>query len=161
VGADDAGADTRRAWTIVAFATAGFFALLVFALGMASLLTGDAVIDEPGLGPVPGIIGTIAALGGFVAVTAPALLRGGAGVGQALGGGAAGAAAYCTGVLVGGVAIGTDPLRALAIAGAVLLSWVSVTIAVAGILAGAGAAVAARSGPGVPRWPWERDDEDR
>jgi hypothetical protein len=161
VRADDAGAHPRRAWTIVAFATAGFFALLVFALGMASLFTGDAVIDEPGLGPVPGIIGTIAALGGFVAVTTPALLRGAAGVGQALGGGAAAAAGYCAGVLVGGVVIGVDPLRALAIAGAVLLSWVSVTIAVTGVIAGAGAAVAARAGPGVPRWPWERDDEDR
>ncbi|WOQ69328.1 hypothetical protein RYJ27_11595 [Microbacterium limosum] len=155
-GADPGRRGRERA--ILAFATAGFFALLVFALGMVSLLTGEAVIAEPGLGQAPGILGTILAVAGFAAVTAWALPRGRAGAGSAVLTGLVAAASYCVGVAVGATVTGTDPLRALGIGASLAVSWVAAVIVIAGALAGAGAAVAARSGPGVPRWPWERDD---
>lgn len=158
MSADEPGAARRRSWGILAFALAAFFALIVFALGMLSLLTGDAVIAEPGLGQLPGIAGTLAALVGFAAVTAPALRGGWTGFGQAVGAGIAAGAAYCAGVLTGCLVVGVDPLRAAGIAGGLLVSWVAPAIAVAGALTGVGVAALVRAGPGGARWPWEKDE---
>ncbi|MDX2376643.1 hypothetical protein M4I32_07495 [Microbacterium sp. LRZ72] len=150
--------DRRRSWTILAFASAAFFALFVFGLGMTSLATGEPVIAEEGLSQVPGVAGTILCLGAFATVTASALRHGWAGVGSAFAAGAAAAGGYGLGVAAGAVVAGVDAFRAATIAVAVVLSWVGLVIVAVGVVAGAGAAVAARSDPGVARWPWEKDE---
>ncbi|MCP2638036.1 hypothetical protein K0817_015895 [Microbacterium sp. HD4P20] len=58
-----------RPLTALAFATIGFVALAIFGLGMTSLATGEAVIDTPGLGQIPGatgfVLATLAFAGGL------------------------------------------------------------------------------------------------
>src|SRR5688572_13733336 len=46
-------------------ATTSFVALLIFGLGMTSLITAQDVIETPGLGQVPGILGTVLATAAF------------------------------------------------------------------------------------------------
>src|SRR5690242_9666373 len=64
-----------RPLTALAFATAGFVALLIFGLGMVSLAAGEDVIATRGLGQAPGVLGTILATAGFAAALWAAVRR--------------------------------------------------------------------------------------
>jgi hypothetical protein len=66
-GAPERSGGPVRPVTALVFTTAGFFALLIFGLGMTSLLTGEDVIATPGLGQLPGIAAVILATAAFVA----------------------------------------------------------------------------------------------
>jgi cation transport ATPase len=157
--ADEGAADRRRSLTIVALATIGFVALLIAGLGVVSLALDTAVIAEPGMTQVPGILGTVCALIGFAAVTYPALRRR-ASVGMALLAGLAASVAYAIGVAAGAVVAGIDPLRALWVAGGIAASWPTLVIVGAGVLSAAIALAVVRTGPGGARWPWERPEHD-
>lgn len=149
-------ADGRRELTILVFAAVGFAALVISGLGIVSLLLDTAVIVERGMTQLPGIFGTVFAILGFAATAYPALLRRGS-VGMALLAGVAAAVGYVVGVAVGALVAGSDPFRALGVAGDVAVSWPIIVIVGAGVVSAALALVAVRSGPGVARWPWERD----
>ena len=151
-------ADRRRSLTILAFASVGFIALLIAGLGIVSLTLDAAVIAEPGLTQLPGILGSLIAMLGFATVTYPALLRR-ASVGMALLSGITAAVGYAVGVGVGAIISGIDPLRALAVAGGVAASWPTLVIVFAGAVSSAIALALVRADPGGARWPWERDSE--
>lgn len=152
-------ADRRRSLTIASFATVGFVALLISGLGIVSLALDSAVIAEPGMTQVPGILGTVTALVGFATVTYPALVRR-ASLGMALLAGVVSAFGYVLGVAVGAIISGIDPLRALGVAGGIAVSWPVLVIVAAGVLASALALAVMRAGPAGARWPWERDADD-
>lgn len=156
---DEAGAaDRRRSLTILAFAAVGFVALLIFGLGVMSLALNAAVISEPGMTQLPGILGTVLAVIGFAAVTYPALLRR-ASLGLAVLAGLTAALGYMVGVALGALVFGIDPLRAFGVAAGLAVSWPAPVIAVAGIVSAAAALAVVRAGPGGARWPWERDED--
>ncbi|WP_396642341.1 hypothetical protein [Microbacterium sp.] len=156
---DASGADRPRSLTILAFAAVGFVALLIFGLGVIGLALDEAVIAERGLTQLPGILGTVTAIIGFMAVTYPALLRR-ASIGMALLAGLAAALGYVVGVAIGALISGIDPLRAFGVAAGIAVSWPMPVIVVAGVVSAAIALVAVRAGPGGARWPWERDEPD-
>ena len=156
---DDAGAsDRRRALAVLAFAAVAFVALLIFGLGVASLLLDQAVNAEPGMSQAPGIAGTVVATLGFVLVVWPAL-RAKGGAGRAVLAALAAAFGYVAGFAAGALGAGSDPFRALAVAGALAVSWPPAVIAVAALVSAAGALVAVRAEPGGARWPWEREED--
>ncbi|WP_458040740.1 MULTISPECIES: hypothetical protein [Bacteria] len=156
---DEAGAaDRRRPLTILAFTAVAFVALLVFGLGVTSLMLNQAVIAEPGLSQAPGIVGTILATVGFSAVCYPGL-HARAGTGAAVLSGIAAAAGYVVGVAFGAFFAGADPLLALGVAAGLAVSWPALVVGVAGVVAAASALAIVRAGPGGARWPWERDED--
>ena len=66
-----------RPLTALAFATIGFVALVIFALGMTSLITSQDVIATPGLGQIPGAAGVILATLAFAGGLWAAIRRAG------------------------------------------------------------------------------------
>jgi hypothetical protein len=144
-----------RPLVALAFATAAFVALLIFGLGMTSLLLDEDVIAVRGLGQLPGIVGTIAATGAFALSLWIALRRqhpplSGAAVSMI-----ATALAYPAGVWFGALLTDAALGTAASAAGGVLLSWFEVVIAAAAFgCAWAGIALT-RTHASRPRWPWE------
>lgn len=144
----------------IALAVVGFGALGICGLGVISLVTGRAVLDVPGLGPLPGAIGFGASAGALALVLAVGLRRPHPSFVVALPAVIAAPLAYVFGIAVGGVAGGVDLARLFAAAGGFALSWFAVVLAVAaGVCAWVAVAlVRTRSRP--PRWGWERDDDE-
>ncbi|WP_431801793.1 hypothetical protein [Microbacterium sp. bgisy203] len=144
----------------VAFTTIGFFALVVAAFGMLSLLTDADVLAVPGLGQVPGAVAVGAATLTFAVVTWVVVRRP-----QPTYGGAAIVLvatflAYLGGLLLGGMGAGVDPARAAAAVGGFATSWFAVVLASAAFISAWIAVALVRTRATRPRWPWERDDDE-
>lgn len=154
-----AGASAARRRAVLAFAAVVFVSLTIAGLGLVSLFQDADVIEVPGLGPIPGVVGVVVALVGWALVTAR-LLRLRAGVAWALLAGLVAGACYPLAVLVATLFAGADPSDAAGIAGRLIVLGFAPVVAVAGLLSATGAAVAVRTGDQTPRWPWERDDEE-
>jgi len=137
------------------FATAGFVALMIFGLGMTSLLLDADVIAVSGLGQVPGIVGTIAATGAFALTLWDALrrqhpsFRGGAVTMLAT------ALAYPAGIWFGALLVDAALATASSAAGGVLFSWFEVAIAAAAFVCAWAGIALTRTRASRPRWPWE------
>ncbi|MEU1971661.1 hypothetical protein ABZ477_08385 [Microbacterium sp. NPDC019599] len=144
-----------RPLVALGFATAAFVALLIFGLGMLSLLLDEDVIAVPGLGQLPGIVATIAATGAFALSLWIALRRQHPPLRGAVVTAVATALAYPAGVWFGALladeALG-DAARA---AGGVFLSWFEVVIALAALACSWGGIALVRTDASRPRWPWE------
>jgi len=149
-----------RPLTALAFATAGFVALLIFGLGMVSLATGEAVIAEPGLGQVPGIVGTILATAAFAAGLWVAVRRRPASYWGSAWTAAACFLAYVAGVWFGAVATGTDAAVAAAVSGRIATSWFGAVVAAAGFIAAWSGVALVRTRAHRPRWPWEDEFDE-
>jgi hypothetical protein len=139
--------------------TAGFVALLIFGLGMTSLALDEDVIAVPGLGQIPGVIGTVLATGAFCATLAIALRHRHPSYWTAAIAAVVVGLAFPLGVWIGAVAGGADLAAAAGAAGGLLTSWFGVvTAAVAFVCAWAGVALI-RTRAQRPRWPWEDADD--
>ena len=146
---------TVRPVVALAFATTGFVALLIFGLGMTSLLLDEDVISVGGLTQVPGITGTIAATGAFALTLWIALWRrhpsfSGAAVTMI-----ATALAYPAGVWFGALLGNAELGTATRAAGGVFFSWFEVVIAVAAFVCAWAGIALTRTRASRPRWPWE------
>ncbi len=144
-----------------ALATVGYFALLVAALGVASLLLEQEVIATEGLGNLPGVVAaglsTLAVLGVLllalrgpqpsyavaVIVMVVALL------------------AYLVGLWFGAVFAGESLALAASAAGAFVLSWFGAILAVVAFIAGWVGVALVRTRAERPHWPWESGDDGR
>lgn len=143
-----------------ALATVGFFALLIAALGMTSLLLEQDVIATEGLGLMPGVVAaglaTLAVFGVLlVTLRRPQPSYGVAGwvmLGAVL--------AYLVGLWLGAAFSGGDLARAAAAAGTFLLSWFALELAVIAFIAGWVGVALVRTRAQRPHWPWESDDPD-
>ncbi len=145
----------------LAFATVGFFALVIAGFGMVSLLTGAEVVDAGDLGQLPGILGTVIAVGGFVLSLGRALRRARPTFVAVVAIVAASLAGYVVGLLLGALLAGADPARALGVARTFAASWFALLLAAAALVAGWGGIGLVRTRAGRPRWPWEDPDEER
>jgi len=147
----------------LAFATAGFFALLIFGLGMTSLATGEDVIAAPGLGQVPGVAGvvcaTLAFAGGLWAAIARAGMRHPSYWGAAWTT-AATFLAYLAGVWFGAVFTGADLGAATAVVGRLATSWFGLVIAAAAFVSAWAGVALVRTRARRPRWPWEDEFDE-
>ncbi|MBN9224510.1 MAG: hypothetical protein ABS63_11245 [Microbacterium sp. SCN 70-27] len=142
----------------VAFASAGFVALVIAGFGMLSLLTDTEVLPVTGLGQAPGIVGVVLATLAFVGVTARAATRGHPRYTAVVPTVAATFLAYLAGVVLGAVFSGGDPARAISAAGAFATSWFAVVLASAALICGWAAIALVRTRASRPRWPWENDE---
>ncbi|MDY0910311.1 hypothetical protein [Microbacterium sp. CFBP9034] len=157
--AGDGGGPVRPV-TALAFATAGFIALLIFGLGMVSLVIAEDVIATPGLGQVPGIVGTVLATGAFAGGLWTAVRRRPASYWGSAWTAAACFLGYVGGVWFGAVATGTDLAVATAVAGRIATSWFGAVVALSGFVAAWSGIALVRTRASRPRWPWEDEFDE-
>ena len=142
------------------FATVAFVALLIFGLGMLSLLLDADVVEATGLGPIPGVVATILASAAFAGALWATLRRAKASYRGALWAALACALGYLAGLLLGAALAGSDMAAAAAAAGRIATSWFGVVIAAAGALGGWGGIALVRTRAQRPRWPWEDEFDE-
>jgi hypothetical protein len=152
-----------RPLTALVFATIGFFALLIFGLGMTSLATGADVIATPGLGQLPGvaavILATLAFAAGLWAAIRHAATRHPSYWGAAWTTAAA-FLAYLAGVWFGALWADAGLAVATAAAGGVATSWFGLVIAAAALVAAWSGIALVRTRARRPRWPWEDEFDE-
>lgn len=142
------------------FSVVGFGALGICLLGIASLVSGDAVVGVPGVGAVPGAVGFATSLAVFAAVLWPALRTARPSYGVAALTGVSAPLAYLAGLVIGAVVTGVDAARSFAAASGFALSWFSVVIAAAAAVSGWVGVALVRTRAQPPQWRWERDEDD-
>lgn len=142
----------------LALATVSFVALLIFGLGMLSLLLNADVVATPGLGLAPGVAATTAATVAFAAGLWAGIRRRPSYL-AAVWCAAAAFLAYLGGVWFGALLAGGGPAAALGAAGAVATSWFGVVVAAVGLVCGWGGVALVRTRAARPRWPWESEDD--
>lgn len=183
------GGGSVRPPVALAFATVSFVALLIFGLGMTTLLLEEDIVATPGFGQMPGVIATVCAVGAFAlglwiairpprartrgtdATTTPVPQAAQAPTGEgtraarpsfwnALWIVAATLLAYLVGLWWGAVLTGADLGVASGVAGRIGSSWFALVIAGAALVAAWGGIALVRTRAGRPRWPWEKDDDE-
>lgn len=143
----------------LAFATAGFAALLIAGLGMTSLLMDAEVIGVEGLGAVPGAAGFTGAVALFAAVVWAAVRAARPSYGSAAVAAPAALIGYVGGVWLGAVLTGVDVARASAAAGGFATSAFALVLLLVAFAAGWVGVALVRTRAQRPRWPWEGEDE--
>lgn len=130
-------------------------------LGALSLFAEHDLIAVPRLGQLPGIVGMLLAvlvfalaLRGVLANRHPSFV---ATVFLALGA----ALAHLGGVWGAAVAEGAGGIDATAAAGQLVLGGASAVVVVAALIAAWVAIALRRTAARAPRWPWEKDDDER
>jgi len=156
----DAEGGPVRPLVALAFATAAFIALLIFGLGMVSLAIGEAVIEVPGLGQLPGILGTILTTAAFAGTLWAAVRRRSPTYWGAVWTAGACYLAYVVGVWFGAVVTGSDLAAAGSAAGRIATSWFGVVVAAAALVAAWGGIALVRTRSQRPRWPWEDEFDE-
>lgn len=145
-----------RPLVALAFALMGFVALVVAGLGVATLITESDVIAAPGLGPLPGVIGVIAAAAAMTGVLLPALRAQHPSYLTALWAAIGAYLAYLAGVWLSAVIGGVDAAVAGSVVARLALGpWAPIVAVAAAICAWAAVALR-RTRASRPRWPWER-----
>ena len=149
-----------RPLTALAFATAGYIALLIFGLGMTSLAIGEDVIETRGLGQTPGVVGTVLSTGLFAAGLWTAVRRRPASFWGSAWTTAAAFLGYVGGVWIGAIVTGTDLATAAAVAGRIATSWFGFVVAGAAFIASWAGIALVRTRARRPRWPWEDEYDE-
>ena len=149
--------DGVRPAVAVALTLVTFIALVVFGLGMASLFTESDVIEAPGFGVLPGVVGVVVAAAAYAAVTATALRTWHPSYFAALWAAISCYLGYVIGVWIAAVVGGVDPAAATAAAGRLAIGWWAPIVAAAGFVCAWSAVALRRTRAQRPRWPWERD----
>ena len=146
----------------LAFATMAFAAFTIFGLGMTTLATGQDVIEAPGLGQVPGVVGVTLAILAFAGGLWAAIGRGtrhpsfwGAAWTTA-----ACFLAYVGGVWLGAVLTGADVGVSTAVAGRLATSWFGLVVALAAFICSWAGIALVRTRARRPRWPWEDEFDE-
>ena len=150
-----------RPLTALAFATAAFVALVIFGLGMLSLLLDEDVIEAPGLGQAPGILAIVFATVAFAAGLWAALrMRHPSFWGAALDDGGDLPRLPRRGLVRGCGDRRRPCASAVAVAGRIATSWFGVVIAAAALVCAWGGIALVRTGARRPRWPWEDEFDE-
>ena len=140
--------------------TAAFGALVICGLGVTSLLLNEDVIPVPGLGQIPGVLGTIFAVAAFALVVWLTVSRRHASYWGSAIAAIAAVLAYPVGVWFGAVIGGEDLAAAAGAAGAVLTSWFGLVIALSAFVCAWAGVALVRTNARRPRWPWEDPDDE-
>ena len=156
---DESPTGSVRPLVALAFATTAFVALLIFGLGMLSLLLDDDVIATRGVGQTAGIAATVSAVAAFAGGLWIAVRSERPSYGNALWITALVFLAYLAGMWVGAVGSGVSLGTATGVVGRVATTWFGVVIAGAALACSWGGIALVRTRARRPRWRWEDDEE--
>lgn len=157
--ADSSGGPIRPP-VALGLATVTFVALLIFALGMVSLVLGADIVQTPGLGQLPGVFATAATTVVFAVVlwlvlrTAKPRYRG------ALTAAVACYLAYVVTIWLGVLVASGEFATAGEVAGRIATTWFGLVVALAAGLSAAGGIALVRTRSDRPRWPWEDEFDE-
>ncbi|MEJ1156556.1 hypothetical protein [Microbacterium marmarense] len=156
------GGSNRPAAALV-FASMGYVALVIFGLGMTSLVLDQDVIAVTGLGQAPAIVGLLASLAAFALVLWGAVRRERPSYWASA---TTAATAYVTYVVVlwlTALVTSSDVARATSAATSIATTWFGAVIAASAFVCAWAGVALVRTQASQPRWPWEeekRDDEE-
>lgn len=134
-------------------------ALVVCGLGIGSLVSDTSVIDTPGLGPIPGVVGVGAATAALAAITLASVRSPHPSYVTAVWTALGAYLAYVVGTGVAVLVVSGELAQAVAVPGRLAIGWQGVVVALAAAVAGWSAVALRRTRAARPHWPWE-DDED-
>lgn len=140
------------------FALIAFIALLIFGLGITSLVTSSDVIAVPGLGELPGVLAVVAAIAGFAGVLWMGIRGGRPSYWTAVWTAFATFLAYLFGAALGALFTGNGIAPALAVVNALVTRWYGLVVFGTAVVSAWGGVALVRTRSGRPRWPWEADD---
>ena len=149
-----------RPLVALGLATVTFVALLIFALGMVSLVLNADIVQTPGLGQLPGVFATVATTAVFALVlwlvlrTAQPRYRG------AVSAAVACYLAYVIAIWLGVLVASADFATAGQVAGRIATTWFGVMVALAAGLSALGGIALVRTRSDRPRWPWEDEFDE-
>jgi hypothetical protein len=158
-GAESSGGPVRPL-VALALATVTFIALLIFALGMTSLLLSADIVEEPGLGQIPGVFATTMTTGGFALALWLGLRRPHPSYRSVLWTAATCYLVYVAALWIGVLAASGEIAVATGVAGRIATGWFGLVIALAGAAAAWGGIALVRTRSGRPRWPWEDEFDE-
>ena len=149
-----------RPLVALALAVVTFIALLIFALGMTSLLFGADIVETPGLGQIPGVFATAMTIAGFTVALWLALRRPRPSFRAAVWTAATCYVVYVAALWIGVVVASGDLATATGVAGRVATTWFGLVVGLAGGVAAAGGIALVRTRSDRPRWPWEDEFDE-
>lgn len=149
-----------RPATALAFATISFVTLVIFGLGMLSLLLDESVVEAPGLGPLPGVLAIAAATAVFALGLWLVVRRQHPSYWGALWIAIACYLAYVVALWFTSVVTGSELAVAAAVAGRAATSWSGTVVAGAAAIAAWGGVALVRTRAQRPRWPWEDEFDE-
>ena len=153
------GGGSVRPGVAVVFATVGDLALLIFGLGMTSLVTDESVIATPGLGQAPGAVAVAASIAAFALTLLTVVRRPHPSYMSSLWIAAGTGLAYLAGMWITLVVTGSGLGAASAVAGRVATTWFGLVIIAAALVAAWAGIALVRTRASRPRWSWEDEDD--
>ena len=144
-----------RPLVALGLATVAFIALLIFGLGMVSLVLNADIVEAPGLGQLPGVFATTLTTAVFALVlwlvlrTRHPRYRGAVVTAIAC------YLAYVIGIWLGILVASGEFATAAQVAGRIATTWFGLSVVGAAALSAAGAIALVRTRFDRPRWPWE------
>ena len=148
---------TRQSWTLVAFASAGYLALLVAGLGIASAVTDRDVISVPGTSLVAAFVAAGIGIIAFALLLAAPLARQRPSYWSALSTAIGAGAVYLIALGICVLVSGGDLDGTLAVLAEVSTGWVAPVFAGSALVAAWFALAVRRTAAKPPRWPWEEE----
>ena len=143
----------------LAFSLVGFFAIVIAALGVVSLVTEEEVVAVPALGPAPGAIGLLAAGGAYAAAWWVGARTARPTFWWALVVAAASFLAYALAAGAAALVVAADVGVAVAVAAGLAAGWPGLVVALGALVAAWAGIALVRTRASRPRWPWENDDD--
>ncbi len=144
----------------VALTTVGFFALVIAAFGVTSLLADAEVVSVPGLGSLPGAVAVIVAGVSFAVLTTLATRVARPTYRSTIACIVSVFVAYVAGLWLGALVTGAGLARAgAAVGGFVTSPFFPVLVVVTFVCAWTAVALV-RTRARRPRWRWERDEDE-
>jgi len=159
-GTADSSGGPVRPLVALALATVTFIALLYGALGMTSRVLSADIVEEPGLGQIPGVFATALTTGGFALALWLGLRGPRPSYATALWTAATCYLVYVAGLWIGVLVASGEFAVATEVAGRIATTWFGLVVALAGGLAAAGGIVLVRTRSERPRWPWEDEFDE-
>jgi hypothetical protein len=159
-GTADSSGGPVRPLVALALATVSFIALLIFALGMVSLVQSADIIESPGLGQIPGIFATTVTIGAFALTLWIGLSKPQPSFWSALWAAVACYLAYVGALWIGTLVASEEFAIASGVAGRIATTWFGVAVAAAAALSAWGGIALARTRSDRPRWPWEDEFDE-
>lgn len=132
----------------------------MFGLGAVSVLTDADIIAVPGLGPLPGIIGMLAALVAFAVMLWSVLRRQHPSFVAAVTVALVAGLAHLVGVWIAVMAASGNLVIATAVAGDLVRGGASAVLLLASAIGAWGGIALRRTRAARPRWPWEGDEDE-
>ncbi|MDZ8274985.1 hypothetical protein R2Q81_03375 [Microbacterium aquimaris] len=153
------GGGAVRPGVAVVFASVGDVALLIFGLGMTSLITDESVIATPGLGQAPGAVAVAASVGAFALSLLTVVRRRDPSFVSALWVGLVTALAYLAALWMSVLLVGAGLGTATAVSARVATTGFGAVVIGAALVSGWAGIALVRTRSARPRWSWEDEDD--